>query len=96
MSWTWDESKNDANKRKHKISFEDAQHVFDDPLSLRYDDPYPNEERFRTIGTVEGRLVLVVHTWAEHESGTDAEIGRIISARKPTRHERQSYEEPRY
>ena len=96
MSWTWDPNKNDANKRKHKINFEDAQRVFDDPLRITDKDySYPYEDRFRTIGTVEGRLVFVAHTWAEHESDTDAEAGRIISARKPTRHERQSYEESR-
>ena len=92
MIWTWDPNKNNDNRRKHKIGFEDAHHVFDDPLSITHDDPYPYEERFQTIGMVEGRLVFVVHTWSEHES----ETGRIISARKPTRHERETYEEPRY
>jgi uncharacterized DUF497 family protein len=96
LSWTWDPNKNDANKRKHKVGFEDAQHIFDDPLSITYDDPYPDEERFRTIGMVEGRLVLVIHTWTKHGNRTDAETGRIISARRPTRNEREAYEEPRY
>ena len=96
MIWTWDPNKNDANKRKHKISFEDAQRVFDDPLHSTEEEPYLYEERFQTIGTVEERLVLVVHTRTEYESETGTETGRIISARKPTRHERQSYEEPRY
>ena len=95
MSWTWDPNKNDDNKRKHRISFEDAQRVFDDPLYSREEDPYLYEERFQTTGMVEGRLVLVVHTLTEHESGTDAETGRIISARKATRSERQAYEERR-
>ena len=89
MSWAWDENKNDANKRKHQISFEDAQRVFDDPLYSTEKDPYPHEERYRTIGMVEGRLVLVVHTLTDG----DAETGRIISARKTTRSERQAYEE---
>ncbi len=92
MICTWDPDKNDANKRKHKISFEIAERVFDDPLYITHNDPYPYEERFRTIGMVEGRLILVVHTWSEHENETGAETGRIISARKPTSHERQAYE----
>ena len=89
MSWIWDENKNDENKRKHKISFEDAQRVFDDPLYSTDKDPHPYEERYRAIGMVEGRLVLVVHTLTDG----DAETGRIISARKPERYERQAYEE---
>ena len=65
MNWTWDPNKNDVNKRKHKISFEDAQRVFDDPLHSTEKDPYPYEERSQTIGMVEGRLVIVVHTLTE-------------------------------
>ena len=87
MSWTWDPNKNDANKRKHRISFETAEHVFDDPLRITYNDPYLYEERFRTIGMVAGILILVIHTL------TDAENGRIISARNPTRREKVAYEE---
>ena len=93
MIWTWDPNKNDVIRQEHKISFEDAQRVFDDPLHITYNDPYPCEERFRTIGIVEGRLVLVVHTLTERESETDTETGRMISARKTTRSERQDYEE---
>lgn len=93
MSWTWDPNKNEDNKRKHRISFETAQHVFDDPLYITYNDPYPDEERFRTVGMVEGTLILVVHTLTDKETEIDAELGRIISARKPTRYEREIYEE---
>ena len=96
MSWTWDPNKNDANKRKHRISFDTAQHVFNDPLYVTYNDPYPYEQRFRTIGLVEGTLILVVHTLTKYESETDSETGRIISARKPTRDEREAYEESEY
>ncbi len=31
MKFEWDEDKNSINKEKHKISFETAAHVFDDP-----------------------------------------------------------------
>ena len=93
MSWTWDQNKKDANKQKHKISFEVAECVFDDPLRITYNDPYPYEDRFQTIGMVEGTLILVVHTLTNPEITTDAETGRIISARKPTRHDRKAYEE---
>ena len=42
------------------------------------------------IGVV---IVLVVHTWSEDDLGTGEEVGRIISARKATKHERRAYEE---
>jgi uncharacterized DUF497 family protein len=89
LSWIWDENKNDANKQKHKISFEVAQYVFDDPMYSTDKDPHPYEERFRTIGMVEGILILVVHTLTDGDDKT----GRIISARNPTHHERIAYEE---
>ena len=31
MKFEWDEDKNTINKEKHKISFETAAYVFDDP-----------------------------------------------------------------
>jgi uncharacterized DUF497 family protein len=37
-------------------------------------------------------LLLVVHTWPE-ESKEGEQVGRIISARKATAHERRAYEE---
>ena len=95
MNWAWDPNKNEDNRYKHGISFEFASRVFDDPLHLTDLDPYLYEERFQTIGTIEGVLILVVHTLTAEEAETDSEIGRIISARKPTPHERAVYEESR-
>ncbi len=46
MRWTWDPNKNEANKRKHGISFETAERVFGDPLYKTEANPYPYEERF--------------------------------------------------
>ena len=41
-----------------------------------------------------GQVVLmVVHTWPEADQVTGEEMGRIISARKATSHERKAYEE---
>jgi uncharacterized DUF497 family protein len=38
-------------------------------------------------------LLLVVHTWPEARSKEAEPVGRIISARKATAHERKVYEE---
>lgn len=96
MRWTWDTDKNELNRNKHRISFETAVLVFDDPDSLTWVDPYPYEQRWRTMGMAGSVVVLVVHTWPETDSGADDEVGRVISARKATSHERKAYEEGRY
>ena len=91
MRWIWDETKNRANKRRHRLGFETAQLVFDDPLAVTVADPYLKEQRWRTIGEIESVIFIVVHTWPDHETGIEA--GRIISARKATPSERRNYEE---
>ena len=45
------------------------------------------------VGT---QVVMVVHTRPDIYTETGEEIGRIISARKATRHEREAYEEGHY
>jgi uncharacterized protein len=91
MRLSWDEEKNKINKAKHGVSFEVAQHVFSDPLHRSLQDRHVGgEERWQTVGKVAGVLLLLVsHTWDIDE---EEEI-RIISARKATAHERNSYEE---
>ena len=96
MRWAWDQAKNEANLRVHGLSFEAAAFVFDDPLSATREDPYPYEQRWRTIGMVGGQVVMAVHTWPTFDIETSEEIGRIISARKATRREREVYEEGFY
>ncbi len=92
MRWTWDPEKAKKNLDKHKVSFELAERALGDPFSITVRDPYPDEERWRTVGSpsADGIVVLyVVHTWP---SGGE-ETGRIISARRATSQERSNYEE---
>lgn len=94
MQIVWDENKNTGNKIKHKVSFELASLVFDDPFHLSILDRIENgEERWQTLGLV-GNVVmlLVAHSFVEQD---DDEVIRIISARKATKKERQRYEEGR-
>ena len=90
MRWTWDPKKAEANRAKHGVSFETAKAVFDDPLHLSQLDPHSDGDRWQTIGMVGPVLLLVVHTWPE---GEEDPVGRIVSARKATAHERKAYEE---
>ena len=90
MRCEWNQDKDRANQAKHKVSFETACLVFEDPGHLSIQDRYEhNEERWQTLGMVDDVvLLLVAHTVIE-----DEEIVRIISARKATRRERFIYEQ---
>lgn len=92
MRFVWDEEKSRRNLAKHKVSFETAKLVFDDPRAVsRMDRVEDGEERWQTLGLVGGIIVLLVaHTYLE-EDGEQAI--RIISARKATARERTAYEQ---
>ena len=85
----WDRRKAKVNLRKHGVSFEEAQTVFTDPLSITLPDPdhSEDEERFIDVGMSDNRRVLVV---VYTERGQRI---RLISAYKATRVERKQYEE---
>ena len=83
----WDNEKNISNKEKHKIGFEEAVLVFDDPFHIElYDNVHSDkEDRFLAIGTVMNILiVLVVYTERNDKL-------RIISARPATNKEKELY-----
>ncbi|HKS95685.1 MAG TPA: BrnT family toxin [Terriglobia bacterium] len=92
MRFEWDEEKARRNLEKHKVSFEQAKRVFDDPHHVSLRDDREPEERWLTFGLVNGAVVLAVaHTVEEREN---EETIRIISARKATRCERERYAHP--
>jgi uncharacterized protein len=95
ICFEWDNAKNLSNQRKHKISFDTAQLVFDDPFALSGPERIEgDEERWQTIGKIGTTLiVLVAHTV---RFVNDTEIIRIISARKTTAEERKRYEKQAY
>ena len=94
ISFEWDEAKAQVNLKKHHVSFEIAAHVFLDPLALAYQERIENgEQRWQTLGMVDGCLLLLVaHAVSRDE---DTEVIRIISARKADKKERKNYEENR-
>lgn len=94
ISFEWDEIKAHANLKKHHVSFEIAARVFLDPLVLAYHDRIENgEQRWQTLGMVDGCLLLLVAHAVRHDE--DVEVIRIISARKADKKERKHYEENR-
>ncbi len=88
LEFEWDERKDKANQIKHDVSFEEAATVFDDPLSLNFDDSEHSrgEERYIILGlSNQGRLLFVSHTDRNNKI-------RLISARLLTPKERRYYE----
>lgn len=61
----WDDEKARINKQKHKVSFETAAYVFDDPFYITVQDRFENGEyRWQTIGKLyNGVVLLVAHTF---------------------------------
>jgi uncharacterized protein len=93
MIFVWDQHKSRRNLAKHKITFELARLVFEDPCALSIRDDSEVEERWVAMGLVSGVVVLVVVHTLREENGE--EIIRIISARKATARERHAYERAR-
>ncbi|MDY7021093.1 MAG: BrnT family toxin [Cyanobacteriota bacterium] len=85
MEYEWDEAKCITNIRKHGIDFIDVPAIFDGDILTIEDNRYNyGEQRFVTLGLLQGRVIAVVHTERE-------DYIRIISARKATKYEQQVY-----
>lgn len=90
IEFEWNQSKATSNKKKHNVSFEEAQSVFYDDFAVQFYDEENSEteDRFLMLGlSNESKLLLVCH--CEKEEGN---IIRIISARKATKNESKLYE----
>jgi uncharacterized DUF497 family protein len=89
IQFAWDSNKNSSNKRKHGVSFEEAQTVFYDDYAHLIADPDHSEEEdhFIILGrSIRLRILVVCHCYRE-----DDEIIRIISARRANRAEQRFY-----
>ncbi len=85
MDVEWDERKRRANIAKHGIDFVDAARVFGGPVIETEDRRRDyGERRLRALGEFQGRVIYVVYTWRR-------ERRRIISARRASRDERETY-----
>jgi hypothetical protein len=82
----WDEAKNEANLKKHKVGFRAAIGVFYDAFAVEVEDRSGTygEERCVITGMAAGVLLSVVYTERHPRI-------RIISARKATKHEQKRY-----
>jgi uncharacterized DUF497 family protein len=90
IKFEWDQSKAASNKKKHGVSFDEAQSVFYDEFAVQFfdEESSESEDRFLMLGfSDEARLLIVCH--CEREPGN---IIRIISARKATKNEGKYYQ----
>jgi hypothetical protein len=90
LVFEWDPATSRANLQKHRLTFQDAEAVFSDPLARILPDDWHSEREQREIiiGHLrEGRLALVV--FVEARPGHI----RIISARRATAKEQRDYEQ---
>jgi uncharacterized protein len=88
MNFEWDDRKAAHNAAKHGVPFEYAVRVFLDPHRLDSKDARRDysEERWFTLGKIEGRLFAVAYT-------PRGEVVRLISARKANEREQRRYDE---
>ena len=84
MEFEWDATKAALNERKHGISFEFAARIFSDPMRIEHTDPNEEEERWATIGLVDGIEIFLAYALRE-------ETIRLITARRATQYEREEY-----
>jgi len=90
MEFEWDENKNSKNKEKHKIGFEEAKTIFDDPSAIELEASRNGEYRIIRIGkTATKFILLVVYT-------VRGLIVRLISARQANKKERNLYIEHKF
>lgn len=86
MRFDFDREKSKEVKRKHGVSLEEAQEIFNQAylVDQKSDDP----EQHRAIGWCRGRLCSVIFEIRQDSKG---EYHRLITAWKATYEEEQSY-----
>jgi len=84
----WNKLKAEINRREHKITFEKAIEVFDDPFFIEeYDEANSvNEDRYNITGFVKGMYTTVSFTLRDN-------LTRIFSAREADSDEEEAYNE---
>lgn len=84
MEFEWDPAKQRSVLEVRGIDFVDAHLLFDGRLLITNPAHRPGEERWLSIGEIEGRLIAVVWTWREDRI-------RIITMRRARDEEKIKY-----
>jgi len=69
VTFEWDENKNEYNKRKHNISFEEAQYAFSDRKRIIAKDLEHSkyEERYYCFGKIDENIITVRFTYRNNK-----------------------------
>ncbi len=86
MKIEFDSTKDAINRQKHGLSLAFGARIFDDPdllvlPTIRDED---DEERYKAVGLVEGKLYTAVHVWRD-------DAVRFLSVRRSNRSEEEAY-----
>jgi hypothetical protein len=84
VGFEWDENKRQRNVEKHGIDFLIAAEVFDGLAVVTYYSPRSREDRWATVGELNGRLCVVV--WTERATNR-----RIIAAYRADEGDERKY-----
>ena len=90
MKFDWDEDKNWRNTEKHKVNFDEAKTIFDDPDAIELEASRNGEYHIIRIGkTAIKFILLVVYTLR-------GLVVRLISAQQANNNERNLYLEHKF
>jgi uncharacterized DUF497 family protein len=86
MKIAFDRATDESNLRKHGLSLAFGARIFEDPelLVLPTIREADQEERYKAIGQVDGKLYTAVHVWR-------GETVRFLSVRRSNRREEEAY-----
>ena len=79
LIFEWDPKKAAYNRRKHRVTFEEAKSIFGDPYELMISDADHSEEEQRSVSIGEsdkGRSLLTVYTQVENVIRSSALVRR--------------------
>lgn len=90
MDFQWDKEKALSNLAKHAVDFADAVGIFEDQSALTLEKQIVGrEDRYITLGMdFLGHILIVIYTYRQ-------DTIRIISARRATKKEHNTYERKR-
>lgn len=90
MRFEWDPNKNEINKEKHDLSFEEATELLEvgtDYIEIYDEEHSGDEDRFIAIGPIRMGVIVVIYTERQDD------VVRIISTRKATKSEAKLFRE---
>lgn len=87
MEIEFDADKDEVSRFKHRLPLAFGKRVFDDPdvvirPTIRIND---EEERFKAVGIVDGKLYTAIHVWR-------GDVVRMISVRRSNANEQRNYD----